>query len=251
MWKRRELKDYAKGFLKQNYWKAFIMLVFITIINTRVLANFSGIVQEVQINYEYLFGQGEALSVVYPTFQFFRSILSNIKPLGYLALGTSTLVIIIITISMGAFALILEIGMSRFFLDAFKGDVNIGHLFYGFNSKHFLPILKAQLLAIFYIVLWSLLLFIPGIIKSYQYRYISYILAEDTSLSTKEVLRKSKQMVKGHKWKIFILDLSFILWHLLELITFGLSRYFVAPYVEATNARLYNVLKDRTDMHYE
>ena len=58
-------------------------------------------------------------------------------------------------------------------------------------------------------------------------------------------------MTKGHKWNMFVLDLSFILWDLLALITFGISGYFVAPYVEATNARLYTVLKDRSDMQYE
>jgi len=113
-----------------------------------------------------------------------------------------------------------------------------------------MPIIKAQGLAFLSILLWTFVFIIPGIIKGYQYRYVPYLLAEDTSLSPKEALSKSKQMTMGHKLDIFVLDLSFILWNLLGLLTFGISAYFVAPYVEATNARLYNVLKDGTDMQF-
>ena len=82
--------------------------------------------------------------------------------------------------------------------------------------------------------------------KGYQYRYVPYLLAEDPSLAPNEALSKSKQMTMGHKLDIFVLDLSFILWNLLGLLTFGISAYFVAPYTEATNARLYHVLKENS-----
>ena len=181
----------------------------------------------------------------------FRSFLSNIRPLGFLAIGTLTFLSIAIGIVLLFIGFVLEVGKSKFFIDGFKGDVDISKLFFGFNSKDIMPIIKAQGLAFLSILLWTFVFIIPGIIKGYQYRYVPYLLAEDTSLSPKEALEKSKQMTMGHKLDIFVLDLSFILWNLLGLITFGISAYFVAPYVEATNARLYNVLKDGTDMQFE
>jgi len=158
---------------------------------------------------------------------------------------------IIIGLILMAFMLTLDVGKAKFFLDGFNGDVNINKLFSGFNTKDFIPIIKTQLLSVLYVFLWALLFIIPGIIKAYQYRYVYYILSEDSSLTSKEVLRKSKEMTMGHKWNIFVLDLSFILWDLLGLITFGISAYFVAPYVEATKARLYNTLKIESETQYE
>lgn len=252
MWTRRELKDYAKGFLKQHYWKAFIVVLLTTLLANGFGGN-SGSNAGVQFqqNYEYVFGQGSGTISVPYGFEMFRSMLSNIRPLGFLAIGTITFLSIAIGIALLFLGFIVEVGKSKFFLDGFKEDVDISKLFFGFNYKDIMPIIKAQGLAFLYILLWTFVFIIPGIVKGYQYRYVSYLLAEDTSLSPKEALSKSKKMTIGHKWNIFVLDLSFILWSLLSLITFGISAYFVAPYVEATNARLYNVLKNETDMQYE
>ncbi len=251
MWTRTELKDYAKGFLKQHYWKAFLVVLLTTLLmNGLKLPNNSNVVVEYQQNYKYIFEQGSNVSVQ-PAFEFIRSMVSNMRPLGYLALGTATFMSIVLSILMLLLGFIIEVGKSKFFLDGFKGDADISKLFFGFNSKDYMPIIKAQGLAFIYILLWTLLFIIPGIVKGYQYRYVPYLLAEDTSLSPKEVLKKSKEMTMGHKSDIFVLDLSFILWNLLNLVTFGIASFFIAPYIEATNARLYNVLKSETELQYE
>jgi uncharacterized membrane protein len=252
MWTRSELKEYAKGFLRSHYWKAFIVVLITTLLMNgfgRDSGTNTGV--EFKQTYEYVFGEGSNVTVsLAPALELFRSVLRNVSPLGYLAIGTVTFLSIVISIVMLLLGFIVEVGKSKFFLEGFKGDVDINKLFFGFNSRDYLPIIKAQGLAFIYILLWTLLFIIPGIVKGYQYRYVPYLLAEDPSLAPNEALSKSKEMTMGHKWNIFILDLSFFLWGLLSLITFGLSTYFVAPYIEATNARLYNVLKGESNIQY-
>lgn len=102
-----------------------------------------------------------------------------------------------------------------------------------------------------YTVLWSLLFIIPGFIKSYSYRYVPYILAENANLNPKETISKSMSLTNGHKWDIFIFDVSFFWWNILAFITFGVSNLFVAPYIEATNTRLYKVLSNPEDPEIE
>jgi uncharacterized membrane protein len=251
MWTRSELKDYAKAFLKQHYWKAFLVVLITTLLMNGLGSDKSNAVVEYRQNYEYVFGQGNVNISVAPIFQFFQSTFQSIRPLGFLAIGSATFISIVIGIALLLLGFIIEVGKSKFFLDAFKGDVDISKLFFGLNSKDYMPIIKAQGLSFIYILLWTFVFIIPGIVKAYQYRYVPYLLAENTSLSPKEALSKSKQLTMGHKANIFILDFSFILWNLLGLITFGLSSYFVAPYVEATNARLYNVLSDLNKQQLE
>jgi len=92
--------------------------------------------------------------------------------------------------------------------------------------------------------LWSLLFVIPGIVKSYEYRMIPYILSENPSIQMSRAFELSREMTYGHKADIWVLDLSFILWNLLGAITCGLANiFYVNPYIAATNAELYGVLR--------
>ena len=93
-------------------------------------------------------------------------------------------------------------------------------------------------------MLWSLLLVVPGIIKSYEYRMVPYLLAEYPEMRRKDVFQKSKEMMYGQKWKAFLLDWSFFFWDYLSILTFGLAGiFFVYPYEHAVNAELYLKLK--------
>ena len=93
--------------------------------------------------------------------------------------------------------------------------------------------------------LWSILLIIPGIIKSYSYSMAFYIMADNPSMKSMEALKESQKMMDGHKWELFILDLSFIWWNLLAAITFGVAYIYVGPYYEATRTNFYNYLKEK------
>ena len=76
------------------------------------------------------------------------------------------------------------------------------------------------------IFLWSILLIVPGIIKSYEYYMIPYIIADNPNIKRKRAFEISKQMMKGQKWKTFIFELSFILWNILSSLTFGIVGIF-------------------------
>ena len=93
--------------------------------------------------------------------------------------------------------------------------------------------------------LWSILLIIPGIVKSYSYSMAFYILSDDPNMTSMEALKESEKMMAGHKWELFILDLSFIWWNLLTFITFGIAYIYVGPYYEATRTNFYNYLKEK------
>lgn len=106
---------------------------------------------------------------------------------------------------------------------------------------------QAALLCFFhglFIFLWSLLLIIPGIIKSYSYAMSNYIMADNPEVGALEAITKSRKMMKGHKFRLFVLDLSFIFWYLLVAITFGIAGIYVDPYVQATKANFYLKLKE-------
>ena len=98
-----------------------------------------------------------------------------------------------------------------------------------------------------YNLLWYLTI-IGGFIKSYEYRMIPYILADNPKIDRKEAFKLSKKMMKGNKWKTFVLDLSFILWNILSLITFGiLNILYVNPYKAATVTELYITLRQNVN----
>ena len=95
------------------------------------------------------------------------------------------------------------------------------------------------------IFLWSLLFVIPGVIKSYEYSMVPYILAENPQMPTDRAFELSKLMTRGEKWKIFVLDLSFLGWKILGVLCCGIGGIFLAPYIEATYAELYQVMREK------
>ena len=73
-----------------------------------------------------------------------------------------------------------------------------------------------------YLFLWSLLFAIPGIIKSYSYRLVPYILADNPDMNSDDAITLSREMMNGQKFEVFVLDLSFFLWWILSSITFNI-----------------------------
>jgi uncharacterized membrane protein len=91
--------------------------------------------------------------------------------------------------------------------------------------------------------LWFLLLIIPGIVKLYAFRMVPFILADNPNIGYKRALNLSEQMTGGHKFNMFVLDLSFIGWFLLGLLAFFIGVFFVLPYYNAAQAELYLTLR--------
>lgn len=120
------------------------------------------------------------------------------------------------------------------------GTVDYGMLFDGF--KDYKRIFITMLLVGIYEFLWSLLLLIPGIVKSYSYSMTYYILADEPEMKYDAAIEKSMRLMKGHKFDLFMLDLSFIGWAILCLLTLGIGVIFLAPYVETAHAKFYEDL---------
>ena len=96
-----------------------------------------------------------------------------------------------------------------------------------------------------YLILWSLLFAIPGIIKGYAYRLVPFILADNPDMDPDDAITFSREMMNGQKFDAFVLDLSFILWWLLSGITFNIAGIlYVFPYIYATDAELYLAIKN-------
>lgn len=119
----------------------------------------------------------------------------------------------------------------------------VGDAFCGFDD--YWSAIKLHLLSGLYIFLWSLLLVIPGIVKTYAYSMSVYILAENKGKSARECIKESNAMTMGYKADLFILGLSFIGWSLLCMVTFGIALIWVMPYMQATYANAYNLLKSK------
>ena len=100
-----------------------------------------------------------------------------------------------------------------------------------------------------YIFGWSLLFLIPGIVKMYSYMLVPYILAENTYMDRKRIFELSREMMRGHKWEAFVLNLSFLGWNLLGAFTYGIVNIlYTNPYIYATRAEFYCALKAEAKM---
>lgn len=166
-----------------------------------------------------------------------------------LAIGT-LVIFIIITCSIGGIpkvgglvSLIIggpfALGLAIFSLSLARNkDAKVEQLFEGFNN--FVPALSTYLLMILFIVLWALLLIVPGIIAGLSYSMSFYILAENPSMAAMDVLRKSKAMMNGYKLKLFYLCLRFLGLGLLCILTLGIGFFWLIPYVHVCFAKFYD-----------
>jgi uncharacterized membrane protein len=138
----------------------------------------------------------------------------------------------------GPFAL----GAAIFSLSISRGkEARLEQIFQGFNS--FSTAFIAYLLVILYVLLWALLLIVPGIIAALGYSMTFYILADDPLIKPQDALKKSKSMMDGYKLKLFYLVLRFFLLALLCILTLGIGFLWLIPYVHVTMAKFYDDIK--------
>lgn len=102
-----------------------------------------------------------------------------------------------------------------------------------------------QFLRGLFVALWSLLFIIPGIIASYRYSMTSYIMVEHPEYGALDAISYSKEMMVGNKWRLFCMQLSFIGWGFLCLLTLGIGFLWLNPYIEAANAAFYRDVSQR------
>lgn len=137
----------------------------------------------------------------------------------------------------------LTLGAAIFSLNLSRNkEIKIEQIFQGFNR--FEVSLVAYLLMILYIILWTLLFIIPGIIAALSYSMTFYILADDPLCKAEEALQKSKQMMEGYKWKLFYLYLRFLLLAFLCVLTLGIGFLWLIPYINITMAKFYEDIRE-------
>ena len=141
----------------------------------------------------------------------------------------------------------LQIGTDGFFTVNADEKARVSEIGRGFKYGYFENVATALLQKLF-IALWSLLFIVPGIIKGYSYRMAPYIRADHPEMSAMDCIRVSKAMMDGQKKNAFVLDLSFLGWIVLEILTLGLVGFFWSkPYYYQANAELYRTLSEGFD----
>lgn len=135
----------------------------------------------------------------------------------------------------------LSAGLCRYMMESRQGGAPFGTLFTIFR-KPYLNVVKVLFLTDLKIVLGYIII-IPGIYWTYCYRQVPYLMAENPYLTTGRAMELSRQMMHGEKFHSFLLDLSFIGWDLLCLVTFGLGQVFLVAYREATYAEFYAAMR--------
>lgn len=287
MWKRKELKNKAKKVVHQNYWTAIVVCFLIALFTGEFGTSIIGIWQsEDSMDPQYIMNQKveELEEGIFPIDIFFNqrtaeetfnqtqqkigeaveaNLNSAMKPqkylfkiwdaVNYFYINQTTLGVTLCVTAIIAFAFTilvadpLIVGGKKYFLKARQEtNTKIGVMGEVFQKEHWLNIAIIMFLRNVYNALWYLTI-IGGIIKTYEYRMIPYILAENPNIERKKAFQMSKQMMKKNKWKTFILDISFFGWNVLSVLTLGvLSILYVNPYNAATIAELYITLKSET-----
>lgn len=137
---------------------------------------------------------------------------------------------------------VLRIGFVKMSLAALRGEQQSTSDVFGV-FKDFAHVAGLVFVTLVKIFLWSLLFIIPGIIAQYRYAMVYYIYLENPELTYDETLKLSSDMMRGHKFELFVFQLSFFLWVLLGIVTFGLAMLWVGPYMQIGEAEFYNRLK--------
>ncbi len=178
----------------------------------------------------------------------------SLKGKWWLAVGTFFLYTIILGVPnaipvLGSIAALIiggpmALGLAAFVLSIARGqEAKMEQIFQGFQK--FGTSLGAYLLMVLFVLLWSLLLIVPGIIAAFSYSMTFYIMADDEeNIGAMDALDKSKAMMKGNKGKLFCLSLRFIGWALLCLLTAGIGFFWLMPYMEVSFAKFYEDIKD-------
>lgn len=228
MMNSKQLRTKAWESLKGKYWLAFFVVFVIGILNSIGSGMVSGSQSIINV-----------LAVIDPAEMDYTMQVGALVVIG-IALAIC-LVGTLISIFVGSPALV---GCCNYFIKNTDSKPSFKEAFSGFATRYGRNIGTMLLVAI-KTVLWAALFIVPGIIKSFEYAIIPYILADDPGISSKDAFKKAKQMMTGNKWRLFKLNFSFIGWILLSALTLGIGVFFLMPYMEAANAEFYVELKNK------
>lgn len=232
MWSRGTLKKQAKAALSKTYWIAFAVCLL-----SGILTGGTG--------FTYRFGDfrnGE--------FHGFGSIFERpfVNPAVLISFFAVIFLALLFGILFGAaygffVAAPVNVGKFGYFLENRKGAGELSLLFGAFKKGKYLDIVKSMAWRFLFTFLWTLLFIIPGIVKAYSYSMVPYILCDNPNIGYGRALKLSMEMTRGYKFKIFVLQLSFLGWYLLGVLCLFVGVLFVTPYFEATLAEAYVTIR--------
>jgi len=225
MWNRAEIKARGKAAFKNNYWNSVLVSLIYAIF---FMASGS----------TYRSRQGQIKEQLENNPDAAKILVAVLAVLGVIIIFGIVLKILVINP--------LEVGCSKFFLMNQTGRPQPMIIGDGYSQNY-----KNNVLGIFlkdlFIGLGYIAFIIPGVILSYSFRLVPYILAENPDISGPDALRKSREMMQGQKMNCFIYDWSFILWNILVIFTCGIAGlFYVRPYKMNADAVLYQAIKAET-----
>ena len=246
-WNRRDLKDRAKVVLRQTYW-AVVLVAFILVLVSSA-GNNPGYQNDREISNPRL----NRIMRYFENASTFYSKLINtyfFDPLRSISIGLASLIGLLIRILI---FYPIEIGCYAYFRTASdQPHKNLDCLGMGFRRENYVNIVVTLFKRDLYTFLWFLALIVPGIIKVFAYRQVVFILSENPTMDSNEVLRLSTNMMVGQKFDTFVLDLSFAGWYILSVLAAGIPMiFFTSPYVYLTRAQLYLRLRDGVSLPEE
>lgn len=281
MWSRAALKEHARYSINQNYWKTVLAAIILTIVLGSAAAmssagsagnslrDSSRSVPSYNVQYdgnsEYYENKGGYYEDGGNTYSVPRQQqnqpgvrrLSVLKPrmfgnpsfngffFGTIATGVIVFLCIFDLVLDIFIKNPLEVGCRRYFYRNLTTMADLREAAFGFD-RNYSNICKTMFFRDLFTYLWTLLFIIPGIVKSYEYKMVPYLLAEYPDMTTEDAFAVSRYMMDGNKWNAFVLDLSFIPWKLLSVITFGiLDIFWTNPYVYQTDAALYDAIMEQ------
>ena len=269
MWTKAELKSKAKFSFKRNYWKSVLISLILALLvgggssgssissavsNNLIGSSDSSVTDDYSNDDSSLYDGNDFYDDTYDgnvedDIDDLKSMADNTA--GMMAIGIFLIVFIIVFVVLMAVVILLdvfifnplEVGCKKYYLRNLNEPAQVGNIGYAFDNNY-KNITKTMFFRDLFTVLWTLLFIIPGIVKSYEYQMIPYLLADNPQMTKEQAFEESKRMMQGQKWKAFVLDLSFIGWNILSALTLGiLGIFYVQPYMDATHAALYEALR--------
>ena len=249
MWSISELKREAQIYLDINYWKTVLVSFWGALVGDSGYPYFNLFHRRnfLLIPFFYFLHQGiRPYTPQIDSWAYFALYLGIFADVVIMIIAAANLACFIVSLIMHIFLYSpLIVGSRHFYINCKTRNASTHEISLGF-SQSYTTVIWTMFKKGLFTLLWSLLFIIPGIIKSYEYMLAPYILAENPELSSKEVFKKSKEMMAGEKWNAFRLTLSFLGLEILSLCTFGILRiFYVRQYVNLTFMQFYEVLKSK------
>ena len=216
-----DIRAKARASLTGNYWPAVL---------AALIAGFFGALHAGSFGISFK-GNTEAITAIFGT----------ASPLVLILIAVVGMISGICGLAKFVLGGVIQLGYTGYLLKQYNKEIcSVKDLFSQFD--YFAQGFLQKFLRGLFIFLWSLLLIIPGIIKSYSYAMTPFIMADNPSMTAKEAITASRKLMDGHKGELFVLELSFFGWGLLAVLTLGIGYIFLNPYVNAARAVFYRNL---------